>query len=302
VADEGVIDPRLIAMREDNPFLFQPFADLSPDMLALARGPAFGEPSRPIARVTDDEVDGIPVRIYEHDDEPAGLVVYLHGGGWVIGSIGIMDNVAREIAHAGHVAVVSVGYRLAPEDPYPAGLDDCEAVVRWAVAHADRFGASPEKVVVAGESAGGNLSAAVTLRRREAGDARLAGQLLIYPSTGGTRAFPSRDEFEGIVLSHEAKAKYWDAYTGGRDLADDPYVAPLAAASLRDLPPALVQLGGCDVLRDEGRAYATRLREDGVDVEEICYPGQPHGFVNMGFPAAADAFADLGVWLRKLLG
>ena len=111
--------------------------------------------------------------------------MYFHGGGYVLGSIGLMDNVARELAHGSGAVVVSVGYRLAPEDPYPAGLDDCERVTRWAFANAERFGVSPQAVAVAGESAGGNLAAAVALRLRDAGDASLAGQVLIYPQVSG---------------------------------------------------------------------------------------------------------------------
>ncbi len=213
--------------------------------------------------------------------------MYFHGGGFVLGSIGIMENVAKELCHASGAVVISVGYRLAPEDPYPAGLDDCEKVTRWAIANASTFGVPASKVAIAGESAGGNLSAALALRLRDAGDVQLAGQVLIYPGTSGSQRFPSRDEFAGLVLNEKSMVMYWDAYTAGRDLDDDPYAAPLHAEHLRDLPPAIVILGGCDLLRDEGRAYADRLREDDVDVEEVCYAGQPHGFVNFDFPAAA---------------
>ena len=148
---------------------------------------------------------------------------------------------------------------------------------------------------------GGNLAAAVALRLRDAGDVSLAGQVLIYPQLSGTITYPSAVEFDGLVINREVGAKFWAAYSGGRDLDDDPYAVPLSAASLRGLPPALVVLGGCDMLRDEGRAYATRLREEGVDVDEVCYAGQPHGFVNFEFPAAALAFERIGTWLRARL-
>jgi len=209
--------------------------------------------------------------------------------------------VARELAHGAGAVVVSVGYRLAPEHPYPAGLDDCERVTRWALANADRFGVSPRAVAVAGESAGGNLAAAVALRLRDAGDVSLAGQALVYPKVSGTTTFPSEVEFDGLVISLAAGASYWAAYSGGRDLDADPYAVPLSAADLRGLPPALVMLGGCDMLRDEGRAYAARLREAGVDVDEVCYAGQPHGFVNFDFPIASVAFDRIGQWLRAAL-
>ncbi|MCB1017411.1 MAG: alpha/beta hydrolase, partial [Acidimicrobiales bacterium] len=196
-------------------------------------------------------------------------------------------------------------YRLAPEHPYPAGLDDCEAVTRWALAHADRFGVAPGQVAVAGESAGGNLSAAVTLRLRAApGPAPLAAQGLLYPGTAGRAPgadLPSRRFFDGIVLSDKARDVYWTAYSGGRDLDGDPEAAPLWADDLSGLPPAFVVLGGCDVLRDEGHAYARRLAAAGVAVEEMRCPGQPHGFLNQGFPASEAVYEALGAWLRPIL-
>jgi len=113
--------------------------------------------------------------------------------------------------------------------------------------------------------------------------------------------YPSAEVFDGLVISRAVGAKYWAAYSGGRDLDDDQFAVPLSAASLRGLPPALVVLGGCDMLRDEGRAYAVRLRDEEVDVEEVCYSGQPHGFVNFDFPAAGLAFDRIGTWLRARL-
>jgi acetyl esterase len=212
-----------------------------------------------------------------------------------------MDDVAREIAHASGAVVVSVEYRLAPEHPYPAGLDDCDAVTQWALTEASALGARPGAVVVAGESAGGNLAAAVALRRRTAGGAQPVGQVLVYPAVAGEREFPSRAEFDGLVISRLAGDGFWAAYSGVRDLGDDPYAVPLVASDLAGLPPALVVLGGCDMLRDEGRAYAERLRDAGVAVDEVCFAGQPHGFVNFGLPAAAAAHERIGRWVREVL-
>ena len=301
VSDEGTLDPWVAAWLEENPQRSTPFADLSPEILELARGDYGTTSTREVAHVSDDTVDDIPIRIYRHDGDPTGLVVYFHGGGFCIGSIGLMDGVARELAHSSGANVVSVGYRLAPEHPYPAGLDDCEVVTRWAVANAERFGTTPDRVAVAGESAGGNLSAAVALRLRDAGDVTLAGQVLLYPGTAGSAVTESMKQFDGLVLSLESSKVFWDAYSAGSDLDDDPYAAPLSAPTLAGLPPAVVVLGGADLLRDEGRAYAERLRGDGVDVDEVCYPGQPHGFLNFDFPAAADAFVHVGRWLRSTL-
>jgi len=296
--DEGVLDPAAVAYFEANPWSGQPLEDFSPEILELARGPVGAPPSRDIAQVRDDVVEGIPVRFYRNDAPPSGLVVYFHGGGYCIGSIGLMDNVARELCHATNAVVVSVGYRLAPEHPYPAGLDDCEAVTRWALAHAGELGTSPSRVAVAGESAGGSMSAGVTLRLRGETDATLAAQVLIYPGVDAhSTVHRSRQEFEGIVLTRKGMDMMWDFYSAGRDLSQDPFAAPLQAPSLADLPPAMVILGGADLLRDEGRAYAARLRDAGVEVDEVCYPGQPHGFVNFNLPAAAEAFERIGAWL-----
>jgi acetyl esterase len=299
--DEGVLDPWVAEWIEANPMRARPFEDLSPVWLALARGPVGFPVTRDIAHIADEVVGDVPIRVYRDEGPPTGVVVYFHGGGFVIGSIGLMDNVARELAHCSGAVVVSVGYRLAPENPFPAGLDDCEAVTRWAHANASTFDVSPGSLVVAGESAGGNLAAAVALRLRES-DVPLAGQVLIYPSVGGGATFPSSEEFDGLILSRTAREKYWAAYSGGQDLHQDPFAVPLAAESLQGLPPALVVLGGCDMLRDEGRAYAARLEADGVHTDEICFAGQPHGFVNHGFPAATPAFDQIGGWLRSLLG
>ena len=292
--DEGVLDPWVAEWIEANPLF--PIRDI----YTYARGDISPFPvKRELADVHDEVVEGIPVRIYEVEGEPTGLLVYFHGGGYCIGSISIMDNVARELAHACQATVVSVEYRLAPEDPFPAGLDDCETVTRWALADTARFGIDPTKVMVAGESAGGNFAASVSLRLRAAVDMPLAGQVLIYPGVdNGVEPSQSRKDFGGLGMSVEDLDWCWAAYTGGRDVNDDPFVAPLRAESHADLPPAIVVLGGCDFLRDEGRAYAAKLRGAGVDVEEICYPGQIHGFVNQMFPAAADAFERIGTWVQ----
>ena len=297
--EEGVLDPWVSDWMAANPERSTPFEDLDPVILELARGPVGFPPTREIAHISDEQIGDIPIRVYQGEDEPTGLLVYFHGGGFVIGSIGLMDNVARELAHSSGAAVVSVGYRLAPEHPYPAGLEDCESVTRWALANSGRFGLPPSAVVVGGESAGGNLAAAVSLRLRDAGDTLPAGQVLMYPVVAERMVHPSTVEFDGLVISRKAGEQYWAAYSGGQDLDVDPYAAPLRAPSLEGLPPALVVLGGCDMLRDEGRAYGDRLRDEGVQVDEVCYPGQPHGFINFDFPAAALAHEHIGAWLRK---
>jgi acetyl esterase/lipase len=295
---EGRLDPWVEDWIRANPDRAKPLENVSPELLEVARGPWGYPPTREVGDISDSEVEGIAVRVYRPAGPPTGVVTYFHGGGFVMGSIGIMDNVARELAHAASAIVVSVGYRLAPEHPYPAGLDDCETVTRWVHANRSTLGAAGAQVAVAGESAGGNLATAVCLRLRDGGEDFLVGQVLIYPAVTGKKVFPSRKEFDGLIISLAAGAQYWAAYSGGRDLEDDPYAVPLAAEDLEGLPPALVVLGGCDMFRDEGRAYADRLRDDGVAADEACYAGQPHGFVNFGFPAAELAFERIGTWLR----
>jgi acetyl esterase/lipase len=300
VPEEGVLDPWVAEWLEANPL---PSDDFSPEFLALTRGSFEMPTSREIAQVGDDVIAGIRVRVYDHADEPTGLIVYFHGGGFCIGSVALMDNVARELAYATAAVVVSVEYRLAPENPYPAGLDDCETVSRFALANTKSFGAPEGRVILAGESAGGNLAAAVTLRLRDAHVTRRpAGQVLVYPvldARGSPHA--SRKEFSGLIISEKMDEWFWSSYGGGRNIDRDPFAAPLQALTLADLPPALVILGGCDFLRDEGRAYAQRLREEGVETEEVSYPGQPHGFMNFGFPAARDAYDTIGRWARSHL-
>jgi acetyl esterase len=301
VEDEGVLDPWVSAWITENPMRATPLEELVPEILELARGP-YGMPStREIGHVNDETVGTVPIRIYQNDGQPSGLIVYFHGGGFVIGSIGLMDNVARELANVTGAVVISVEYRLAPENPYPAGLEDCESVTRWALSNVDRFNVPPRRVFVAGESAGGNLSAAVALRLRDSGERSLAGQILMYPGVAGPLQHPSTVEFDGLVISRKAGENYWAAYSGNQNIERDPYAAPLSAESLEDLPPALVVLGGCDMLRDEGRAYAGRLRDAGVEVDEICYAGQPHGFINYDFPAAGLAFMHIGEWFHALI-
>ena len=195
---------------------------------------------------------------------------------------------------------MSVGYRLAPEHPYPAAIDDCEEVTRWVHENRAALGVPDGPVAVAGESAGGNLAATVSLRLRDRGEDFVAGQVLIYPATTAREVTPSRAAFDGLVISLAACEQFTAAYSGGQDLEGDPYAFPLAAEDLSGLPPAIVVLGGCDMLRDEGRAYGEKMRAAGVSVKEVCYAGQPHGFVNFGgFPAADAAFEEIGTWLRR---
>ncbi len=290
-------DPWVVAWFADNDFGFDAAAHHQ-----LARGDIQMPIDREIAHVTDDEAMGIPIRVYRDDPSPTGLIVYFHGGGFCIGSIGIMDNVARELAHATGAVVVSVEYRLAPEHPYPAGLDDCIAVTRWAIEGSMRYGVPANRVMVAGESAGGNLATATAMRMRDEGGPSLAGQILVYPVVDTNDSdHESRRAFIDFGMTKANSDFFWESYSGGRDLTDEPWAVPLHADDLTGLPPAHVVLGGCDYLRDEGQLYVARLRDAGIDVHDVSVPGQPHGFVNHGFPAAAPVLADIGIWVRERL-
>jgi acetyl esterase len=226
--EEGVLDEFAAEWFAANGALLDPPDEYTSEYLAAARSPSCPFPTRDVAKVTDDVIAGVPIRIYEHDAEPTGLVVYFHGGGFCTGSIGLMENIATELACASGAAVVSVGYRLAPEHPYPAGLDDCDAVTQWALGNSSRFGVPETRVVVAGESAGGNLAAAVALRLRGDAEPGLAGQVLIYPAVEGpSAAYASRAEFEH--LGPKEMDRVWAMIAGAPDreraLEHDPFLA-----------------------------------------------------------------------------
>jgi acetyl esterase len=215
-------------------------------------------------------------------DGAAPGLVFFHGGGWTIGSIASHDRVCRALASKAGVVVVSVDYRLAPEHPFPAAVEDALAATRAVLGDARAFGIDPDRVAVGGDSAGGNLSAVVAQWLR--GDARRpAFQLLVYPGTDMTRSLPSHQLFrEGLFLSRSATDWYLAQYLPDRSVERDPRASPLFAADLSRLPPALVMTAGFDPLKDEGRAYAEKMRAAGVAVEHVCSDGSMHGFLNLG--------------------
>jgi acetyl esterase len=207
-------------------------------------------------------------------------LLWFHGGGFVLGSIESHDSVCRALASQARLAVVAVDYRLAPEHRFPAGLDDAIATTRWVLEHGGTLGVDSNAVAIGGDSAGGNL-AAVTAQTLRGSKPALVFQLLVYPATDATRREPSHRYFrEGFVLSEANVVWFLDHYLGDPALAPDPRVSPLFAPDLSGLPPALVLTAGFDPLRDEGRAYAERMRGAGVAVEYNCSEGSMHGFMN----------------------
>lgn len=237
--------------------------------------------------------------------DPRPLLVAFHGGGWVLGSLDGWDGSYRLICHDADVDVLSIDYRLAPEHQAPAAVDDCYAAYLWAVEHADELGADPARIAVGGDSAGGCLATVVSRQARDNGDPLPALQLLLYPVTDATATTRSRGLFgSGFLLTALDIDFFMDCYLGGSPVSPtDTRVSPLRAEDLSGLPPALVITAGFDPLRDEGEAYAQRLREAGVPVDQRRYGSMIHAFVNFnGFGGGVSrAIADVNSALRAHL-
>ncbi len=219
-------------------------------------------------------------------------VMLFHGGGWVIGDIETHDNMARSLCRDCHAVVVSVDYRLAPESPFPAAVDDAIAATRWVGEHLDEFGGA--RLAVAGDSAGGNLAAVVAQQLRDSGGPELAAQLLVYPAVDVTGEYPSREEnAEGYFLDLPTMAWFINHYAADAAVHEDPRLSPLQHGDLAGLPPAVVVTAEFDPLRDEGEAYAAKLAAAGVPVQVKRFDGMIHGFFDMGaFSPGAQAAVD----------
>jgi acetyl esterase len=252
---------------------------------AVADGPR----PLPMARVEERSIPGpagpLGARLYvppgSPTEAPAPLLVYYHGGGWVIGDLDTCDGVCRLLASAAGVTVLSIDYRLAPEHPFPAAVEDAWAAFAWAAANAGELGADPARIAVGGDSAGGNLSAVVSLMAREGGGARPALQLLIYPVTDVEGTMPSRLSYDhGFILTQADMDAFEAAYLPDGAARDDPRISVLHVGDLSSLPPAYVLTAGFDPLRDEGEAYALRMRDAGTRVALRRHPGLIHSFAN----------------------
>jgi len=246
-------------------------------------------PLAEVGKVEDRTVPGpdgneVPVRIYwpVGATESLPVVVFFHGGGWVFGGIDSHDATVRSLTNLSGLIHVSVDYRLAPEHKFPAAAEDCYAALEWVAKHASSFGGDPTRLAVAGDSAGGNLAAVVALMARDRSGPAIGFQLLVYPCTDmEPGAHPSHTEnATGYFLTTESMRWFYDHYATEADRRN-PYAAPLHAPDLSGLPPAFVITAEFDPLRDEGEAYAERLREAGVPAEAVRYDGQIHGFFSM---------------------
>ena len=234
----------------------------------------------------------IPLRLYrpvsavpQLAGAPAAMpvLVFFHGGGWVIGDLDSHDTLCRELANGAGIVVVAVDYRMAPEHRFPAAVDDCLAATRWVHTHAAELGLDPARMAVGGDSAGGNLAAVVSLVVREDAQLKLAYQLLIYPATDQRRTAASHAlNGQGYLLTQDTMAYFHDHYITQPEHDTDWRASPLLHANLAKLPPALVLTAGYDPLRDEGLQYAQALTEAGNRATHLCFERQIHGFILMG--------------------
>jgi len=284
-----------------------PLHELSPE-LARERSRAMvaaAGPAPRMARVEDHVVaafgGSFPVRVLVPEQPARGVIVYYHGGGWVIGDLYTHDGICRSLVNAAGCAVASVDYRLAPEFKYPTPVEDSWAGLQWVVANGARLGLDPARMAVGGDSAGGNLAAVMALLARDRRGPRLALQLLIYPVTNYAFDTASyRDNANGYLLEKDAMEWFWNHYLRNDAERANPYASPLRAANLKGLPPALVITAEFDPLRDEGEAYAAKLAAADVDVRCVRYLGMNHGFARMAavFPQASKALDDMAAALR----
>jgi acetyl esterase/lipase len=272
-------------------------------LLDIRRQWVFKAEDRRIAGPADE----IPVRIYT-PRYPSGAfpaLVWLHGGGHVVGSLDSYDAICRTLALQADCIVVSVDYRLAPEHKFPAAVEDCFAALSWAGQHAQEIGADPARIAIGGDSAGANLSAVCAILARDQGIPALAFQLLVYPRTAPDEELPSHHEFaEDHLLSRKTIQWFHNHYLRSDADRTDFRYAPLVCENLSGLPPALVIVGECDPLRDDGIAYAERLREAGNTVELARYAGMVHPFFSMGgaIEAARRAHTHAAGALKRVFG
>jgi len=292
-----------------------PYHTLSPkDARQMFRDtrPASTPPAPEIGTVKDMTVEGgagpIAARLYRPQGVPASTalpgLVFFHGGGWVIGDLETHDVLCRQLTAGAGISVVNVDYRLAPEHKFPAALDDAWAATKWVAAHAAELGIDAGRLAVGGDSAGGNLAAVVALLARDAGAPPVALQVLIYPVCDvGAESKSYADFADGFMLTRDSMRWFIDHYLSAKRDAADWRVSPLRAPSLAGLAPALVVTAGFDPLRDEGDAYARKLRDAGVRVDHLGYGGMIHGFAPMGrlIESGNRAVAHIATTLREAL-
>lgn len=304
------LDPQVKAIVDQVAALNMPaFHQLTPQQ-ARAQSEAMRPKTtgEPVAKVEDRTIPGlagqIPIRIYTPAGQgPFGALLFYHGGGWVIGTLDGSDAVCRTLANGAGCVVLSVDYRMAPEDLFPAAADDCYAAVTWVADNAAQLNIDRRRIAVSGVSAGGNLAAVVALMARDQGGPAIAHQLLVVPVTDYNFETPSYSEnADGPQLTRDSMRWFWKLYAPDEERARHPYASPLRAESLSGLPPAHVLTAQYDPLRDEGKAYADRLRSAGVPVTYTSYEGMTHGFFGMfaGVDRARAAVQDACTELKQV--
>ncbi len=265
-------------------------------------------PPAPVAKIAERSIDGpggpLKLRIYTPvGSGPFPLMMFFHGSGFVLCSLDTHDGLCRNLAASIGCVVASVDYRLAPEHKFPDGPDDCLAATRWAAAHAAELGAAPARIMLAGDSAGGNMAAVTALRVRDEGGPELCGQMLLYPVTDyHTPGTPSYAEnANGYGLTRDTMKWFWGHYLTNPVEAESPHACPLRAPDVSGLPPAYVMSAEYDPLRDEAELYGERLRAAGVPTEITRCSGMNHGFLFwVGLVAGADAaMAAACAWARQ---
>jgi acetyl esterase len=302
---EAVLDPEIAAVLEmlkgAPPMDTMEIGALRASMIPM---PVAARP--PVGSINDIALPGgLAARIYQPVARQCdSLIVFFHGGGFVLGSIETHDHLARGLCIAAGCAVLSLDYRLAPEHRFPAATDDCLLAARWARDNAASLGASSRRIVLAGDSAGGNLATVTTMRLRDGGLPQVSGQLLGYPVADyHTPPTPSYIEnASGYSLTRAAMIRFWNDYVSSEAEAFHPHASPLRSTDLSGLPPALILTAQFDPLRDEGEVYAAKLKDSGVPVRLIRYDGLIHGFLRMAAVSARarQSFTEIGEWVRSL--
>ncbi|WP_329003375.1 alpha/beta hydrolase [Kribbella sp. NBC_00709] len=300
------LDPQVEAMRAEReanhvPQLYtQSLAEArAADLASIQAAGGDGEPVHHVKDVTTDA--GLPLRVYRPDlSGPLPTLIYFFGGGWTLGSIDTADGITRKLANAVPCQVVTVGYRLAPEHPFPTAVHDCYDATQWIATHLQT---DPARMVVGGDSAGANLAAAVTLLARDNNGPALAGQLLVYPNMlYGSDTISMRNGNDPYLFNNTSVNWYWKHYLTDPADGRNPLASPLLAESHADLPPALVITAEYDPLRDEGEYYAEKLHAAGVPTTLSRYDGMVHGFFAMSgiLDGGKKAMSEASAWLGRI--
>jgi acetyl esterase len=303
------LDPQIAPLIEMLDAGFPPVHTMTGAQARATIRSRFVPPPRPepVAEVRDHTIPGpggdIPVRAYRPDGDVLPIVVYAHGGGFVFCDLDTHDGLCRAIANHVPAIVISVGYRLAPENRWPDAAEDVYAATQWAARNADAVGGDPRRVAVCGDSAGGNLSAVTALMARDRGGPSIAAQLLIYPVIAADFSNESYRLYgKGFYNPKPAMQWYWDQYVPVRAHREHPYASPLRA-NLAGLPPAVIVIAGHDPLRDEGNAYADALEAAGVLTSRYFFEGGIHGFMTMPMlDIAQEARRQASLELARVLG